>query len=482
MTNIIIEKKDKSGLSIPTVLNIYVTEYHSIFGQRSFEALMMEAGKIHNISISIQHESGLLFAEGYENLDLDIMESHPKIVKAEITDNFKTIKILAYKPGESNIIIYCRNSRRILDVFKVIVESSLTLASEMNLLLGSQLVLFKNAPKKQSFIENLNAKWQTSDSSVIKITNNKNIEAIKEGSCILRLESLDGKTVYLSSVINVSSLNRFKIELLNVPPYITDNVDHKNYKASYFFPFNYLHMDQKYTLNEDYDLKNHEINFNLKTTCSLSNTSKGTFADITTSEDGKGCFLKLNNTKPNNESSITIVISSISKNKSGIFSKENNYELIFHQGFITKTKSIKFSKGFRSHTLTISKPHYNNDIDISTNTPQLVRILKSDKDYIISLFDSVEDAFESQLFVEDKTTSMNEIISISFVKEDQGSLFNLLIIILLFLILAACIALWYIGGMDDDNKVNNKPQNNYRFSDLNKNKGPSLFDSKRNFN
>lgn len=463
-------------------MNIYVTEYHSIFGQRSFEALMMEAGKIHNISISIQHESGLLFAEGYENFDLEIMESHPKIVKAEITENFKTIKLLAYKPGESNIILYCRNSRKILDVFKVIVESSLTISPEMNLLLGSQLILFKNSPKKQSFIENLNAKWQTSDSSIIKITNNKELEAIKEGSCILRLESIDGKTVYLSSVVNVSSLNRFKIELLNVPPYITDNLDHKNYKSSYYFPFNYLHIDQKYSLNEDSELKNHEINFNLKTTCSLSTNSNTNFADVITSEDGKGCILKLLNSKPSNDSFITVIINSMSKNKSGIFSKENSYDLVFHQGFITRTKSIKFSKGFRSHILAISKPHQNNDIEISTNTPQLVKIVKSDKDYVISLFDSVEDPFESQLFVEDKTTSMSEIIGISYVKEDQGSIFNFLLLLLLFLILAACIALWYIGGMDDENKVHNKPQNNYRFSDLNKNKGPSLFDSKRNFN
>lgn len=53
---------EKAGKSIPTVLNVFVTNYHSIFAEKSHKVIAMEAGSELNLKLAIQHESGLLFA------------------------------------------------------------------------------------------------------------------------------------------------------------------------------------------------------------------------------------------------------------------------------------------------------------------------------------------------------------------------------------------------------------------------------------
>lgn len=234
---------DKAGQMIPTVLNIYVTSYHSIFAENSHKVIVMEAGAELNLKLAIQHESGLLFATSkdyyidiileYENLGLMVVESDPRIVKAEIHNNSSHIKLIAYKQGQSNIIVYHKSSRKILDVFRVGVDTSLTIPAKFNLSIDSKVQLFKNDAKKLSYIENLDAHWVSINPSVADVTKSGEINTSREGSTTLKLVKYNGQKVYLSTEVNVYSLNTLSLELHNLPNYITLKKTHSNYKSFY---------------------------------------------------------------------------------------------------------------------------------------------------------------------------------------------------------------------------------------------------------
>lgn len=162
-----------------------------------------------------------------------VVESDPKIVKAEVHNNSSHIKLIAYKQGHSNIIVYHKSSRKILDVFRVGVDTSLTIPLKFNLSIDSKVQLFKYDPKKLSYIENLDAKWVSSDPTVADITKNGEINTYREGSTTIKLIKYNGQKVYLNTEVNVYSLNTLSLELHNLPNYITLKKTHSNYKSFY---------------------------------------------------------------------------------------------------------------------------------------------------------------------------------------------------------------------------------------------------------
>lgn len=169
----------------------------------------------------------------YESLGLMVVESNPKIVKAEIHNNSSHIKLIAYKQGQSNIIIYHKNSRKIVDVFRVGVDTSLTIPSRFHLTIDSKVQLFKFDTNKLAYIENLDAEWISTDSSIVEINRKGEMNALKEGSVKIKLVKYNSQKVYLTTEVNVYSLNTLSPELHNLPNYITTKKTHSNYKSFY---------------------------------------------------------------------------------------------------------------------------------------------------------------------------------------------------------------------------------------------------------
>eukprot|EP00340_Litonotus_pictus_P000600 CAMPEP_0170519298 /NCGR_PEP_ID=MMETSP0209-20121228/4771_1 /TAXON_ID=665100 ORGANISM="Litonotus pictus, Strain P1" /NCGR_SAMPLE_ID=MMETSP0209 /ASSEMBLY_ACC=CAM_ASM_000301 /LENGTH=1951 /DNA_ID=CAMNT_0010805157 /DNA_START=464 /DNA_END=6319 /DNA_ORIENTATION=+ len=470
LANILIEKSERGGLTVPTVLNIFVTNYHSIFAQRSYEIVLMEAGKVRELSLNVQHESGLLFAEGYENLDIVVVESNPKVAKAEIFNNYTHIRVSAYKPGETYIILYLKQTRRILDVFKVGVESSLSLPLEINLLLGSNISLFKNDPRKSSYIENLDAQWTSSDSKVLEIQNNSEAVAIGEGTSLLRLESSNGKVI-LSSAITVGSLNSIRLDLGNVPSYITDKSDHKNFKTEYRFPFKYVLANNKYLSDQllDKSLSSHDIKQSLSTSCSQSLSKRSNMISVETSLDQKECILTINKNNKENMSDITlqIVIKGSLQTASGFFSREDKVDIIYHPGYITKTKEIEFrsDSDTRQFRILISKPHQKNDLTVSTQSPQLINFVRQEDSFIVKVPSEINDDFESDISITDNTIQETQVIKVKLIKVEESGIFFGMLFIILILLFAVCLLLWFLGG---EAQPEVKPQNSFTYSDYNK--------------
>lgn len=489
-------------------MNVFVTNYHSIFAQRSYEIILMEAGKMKDLTLTIQHESGLLFAEGFENLGLTVVESNPKVAKAEIINNSSQIRISAYKPGETYIIIYIKGSRKILDVFKVGVESSLSLPSEINLLLGSVMSLFKNDARKLSYIENLDAQWVTNDNSIIEIKNNSQIVALKEGSTKLTLESSNGRSVILSTIVNVSALNSIKLELANVPSYITDKEGHKNYEKEYSFNFRYQMTNSLFTnkyindTNLDKDFSSHEISNNIITKCSVDpEYSDLIAADTISTKDhnikdketnklnpsySNKCLIKVFSQKSNSsllERIIKLKLNASLRTSAGTFNKENTINITYHPGFITKTKIISFSEDDKTFKLVIANPHSKNELLIENSTPQLLRITKSDDDYLVTVPSDIEDEFESIITITDRTINEVQTVKVEFLKIEHSNFFFWLIFIVLVVLLVISGFLFIIGG--EEEKKNNIKQNHggFTYSDINKNRSNQgrLFETNKSY-
>lgn len=161
------------------------------------------------------------------------METSPKIAKAEIFDMFSKLRITAHSPGQTNIILFDRNSRKILDIFRVNVESSLYLPEKIVLNIGSEIRLFGKDQKKKSFIETQDLIWITENEDIASITSDGILVGNAEGATVIKLVSTSNPRVHLKAEIIVSSLNNFNIDLKNMPEYITDSPVDANYKSKY---------------------------------------------------------------------------------------------------------------------------------------------------------------------------------------------------------------------------------------------------------
>lgn len=457
---------------------MFITNYHSIFAQRSYELILMEAGKVKDLKLVLQHESGLLFAEGYDNLGITVVESNPKIAKAEILLNSTHIRISAYKPGETFIIIYLKSTRKIYDVFRVGVESSVSIPAELNLLLGSEVSLFSNDAKKLSYINNLDAQWVSYDPKVVEIRNNSELHAIKEGTAKIALESTDGNRIILSSLVNVSSLNSVKLELGAVPTYLTDKKAHKNYQSQYVFPFRYLltkgYASEKHLSDNqlDKEFSAHEIKMNLSTSCFLD-SDHSTLVTVQTSADKKNCIVTVKEQDGSFLIDRTIVIrlEGVARTKSGLFNKESKIEITYHPGYITKTEEIKFlsNADFKHYDIVISKPHQSNELVITTQSPQLLKLTRVDNKFVVSVYDEINDEFESEIVITDNTIHESQVIKVSYLKVSSSSALFFLMMMLLVLFILICLVLWVIGGEEKAPAV--RGNDGFTFTDTNLNKG-----------
>ena len=459
LVNILIEKSEKyGGLVIPTVLNIYITDYHNIFAQNSHETIFLEAGKEIDLKISLQHESGILFAEGYESMDITIVESHPKIAKGEIHSKFSLLRIVAFKPGNCNIIIYDRNTRKIYDVFRVHVESNLTLPEKFILSISSSVELFKNDKVIQSYISNLGAQWISSDSSIINISKDGLINAMREGHAKITLESYSGNKTYLSTYVQVYSLNSLKIELDNLPAYITNNISNSQYKTIYKLPFKYQVSNNRYLSDNNLDeaYKAHNIDFKFETTCEKVNNSDlpTGIKSIETATDGKSCLIQVNQSKDESFSTkvIRIELNSSSNSYHGTYNKQSIIEIDYNSGKLVKESLLEFDIDNRIHIIELNKLHSNNNIVLSSPNPNLIFLLMEDSKIKVDINPTLKDSFNSYFTIKDMSLNESQEVKIVFTKTQSYDMYDILLIVVI--ILCFCfLFLWCVGGPSKPKKV-----------------------------
>ena len=98
--------------NVPVILPILVSEFYSIFIEKTHTIIDMEVGQEMLLKIIIQHYNGVLFAEKFERLPLKAVVSHPNVANVELVDFNSKIKLKAQNIGNSNIILFHPDNRK----------------------------------------------------------------------------------------------------------------------------------------------------------------------------------------------------------------------------------------------------------------------------------------------------------------------------------------------------------------------------------
>jgi len=264
---VMIEKKENDNMPfLPILLPIYITEFYSIFVERSYRMIDAEVGQSFDLKVLLQHEYGILFAEKFEKFELRVETSNPRIATVELIDCNSKIRITGNSKGQANIILFDPKTKKIHDVFNVNVYSTFNLPEKIFLNIGGEINFFgKDKEKKEILLRD--GEWIIENPSIllIKASEGKAF-GLKEGSSKIHLISKSTKKEKLSTEIIVGKLNDIEIDIKSVPKYFTDLKNDPNFRDEYNINFRYFIEDNKeLTRNKNDDLNG--INQNIKLNC-----------------------------------------------------------------------------------------------------------------------------------------------------------------------------------------------------------------------
>jgi hypothetical protein len=234
LSYISIDRNDKVSNRpyVPVVVSVWVTDFYSLFIEKSHQLIDMEMGQIAIHKIVLQHEYGLLFAERLEGLPLRAVESHPKVAKCELIEHNSKIKIIASSRGETNIILFNPESRKIYDVVKITVYSTLAMPETVRLNIGATVeLLAKDRARKEYLMQN--SEWIVDNPNIVSISAGGTLTALKEGNAKVYLVSKDGQKEKVSTTIAVSNIKQAEAEGQYSPSRITDIRTDQAYKSEY---------------------------------------------------------------------------------------------------------------------------------------------------------------------------------------------------------------------------------------------------------
>lgn len=121
------------------------------FIEKTHTIIDMEVGQEMLLKVIMQHYHGLLFADKFERLPLRAVVSHPNIATVELIDFNSRLRIKAQNMGDTNVIIFHPESRKIYDVFKLNVVQQTSLLNKIVISVGGTINFFgKDLNKKKN--------------------------------------------------------------------------------------------------------------------------------------------------------------------------------------------------------------------------------------------------------------------------------------------------------------------------------------------
>jgi hypothetical protein len=229
-----IEKNEKVSNRpyVPVVVPVWVTDFYSLFIEKSHQLIDMEIGQIALHKIILQHEYGLLFAERLEGLALRVVESHPKVAKCELVEHNSKIKIVAGSKGETNIILFNPDNRKIYDVIKITVYSTLAMPDRLRLNIGATVNLLNKDSSRKEYLTH-GSEWVSDTPSVVSVASNGVLKALKEGQAKVYLVSKDGQKEKISTTIFVTGIRQAEAEGQYLPARLTDIKSDPAYRSEH---------------------------------------------------------------------------------------------------------------------------------------------------------------------------------------------------------------------------------------------------------
>ena len=417
-----INNKDNN---VPVILPILINDFYSIFIEKTHTIIDMEVGQEMLLKVIMQHYHGLLFADKFERLPLRAVVSHPNIATVELIDFNSRLRIKAQNMGDTNVIIFHPESRKIYDVFKLNVVQQTSLLNKIVISVGGTINFFgKDLNKKKELMKN--GEWISDNNKIMKIDKNGFGTALNEGEATIILKEKNSQKIITSTKVLVRKIHRVSFDKSKLPKSFSDiRINGVQFINEYKVPVVlYSTDDEVFTNNENDKLS--IINQKIKIKCESDSPNYVKADEINKDNENKCIFVIRENKygdikkggwskyvkdKPK-DITIQLIIEDYNRNKNVI--QEN---IPFTSSFKIKNDLHTINLSYRERDYKIYVDNLN-DLDIRLSNERLVKIeeINKEKKYIkVKIPYSVDDDFKGViLYLANVLTGQKEEIIINY--------------------------------------------------------------------
>ena len=413
--------------NVPVILPILVSEFYSIFIEKTHTIIDMEVGQEMLLKIIIQHYNGLLFAEKFERLPLRAVVSHPNIANVELIDFNSKLKLKAQNIGYSNIILFHPENRKIYDVFKLNVVQQTTLLNKIVISVGGNINFFgKDLQKKNELSKK--GEWISDNSKILKVDKNGYGTAINEGEATVFLKEKNSQKIITSTRVLVRKISKVAFNKERLPKSFSDiKKSGVEYISEYRVPIILYSDDDEIFTNDEND-KLSIINQRIKIKCDSDYPNYVKADEINKNNIHECSFIirenKFGDSKKRNKDqkpkdiTIQLTVEDYNKNKNII-----QESVPFLSSFKIKNNIHNINLSFRDREYSIYVDNLN-DLDIKLSNDRLVKIEKVDKEkncIKIKVPYSVDEDFKGvSLYLANVLTGQKEEININYNNSGTG--------------------------------------------------------------
>ena len=387
--------------SVPVILPILVNDFYSIFIEKTDTIIDMEVGQDILLKIIIQHYYGLLFAEKFERFPLRVVVSHPDIANAELIEFNSKLRLKAQNIGDTNIILFHPETRKIYDVFKLNVVQQTALLNKIIISIGGTInFLGKDVNKKNELMKN--GEWISDNQKVMKVDKYGIGTAISEGEANIILKEKNSQKIITSTKVLVRKIYKVSFDKTKLPKLFSDiKKNGIEFKNKYEIPPVLYTVDDEVFTNDEND-KLSIINHKIKVKCD-SDFPAYVKADEINKDNVNLCLFTIRENKFssskkgwNKESkpkdiNIKLTVEDYNRNKNSV------EEIVpFSSSFKIKNDLHTINLSYKEREYYINIDNLN-DLDIKISNEKLVRIeeINKEKKYIkIKIPYTVDDDFK----------------------------------------------------------------------------------------
>ena len=459
--------------NVPVILPILVSEFYSIFIEKTHTIIDMEVGQEMLLKIIIQHYNGVLFAEKFERLPLKAVVSHPNVANVELIDFNSKIKLKAQNIGNSNIILFHPDNRKIYDVFRLNVVQQTTLLNKIVISVGGNINFFgKDLTKKNELTKK--GEWISDNPKILKIDKNGYGTAINEGEATVYLKEKNSQKILTSTRVLVRKISKISFDKTKLPKSFSDiKKSGMEYISEYRVPIILYSNDDEIFTNDAND-KLSIINQRIKIKCESDYPNYVKADEINKDNKYECSFIIRENKFGENKKReqkpkdivIQLTVEDYNKNKNIV-----QESIPFSSSFKIKNNIHNINLSFRNRDYTIYVDNLN-DLDIKLSDSHLVKIEKIDKEknlIKIKVPYTVDEEFKGvTLYLANVLTGQKEEISINYSNSGTSgsSSRNSLSEYLFFLVLTLLLILvGYFLLFSERKNPNQFLGNNYNYND-----------------
>ena len=379
------------------------------------------------LKIILQHYNGIIFAEKFERLPLKAVASHPNIANVELIDFNSKLKLKAQNIGDTNIILFHPESRKIYDVFKLNVVQQTTLLNKIVISIGGNINFFgKDLTKKNELSKK--GDWISDNPKILKIDKNGYGTAINEGEATVFLKEKNSQKIITSTRVLVRKISRVSFDKTKLPKSFSDiKKAGIEYISEYKVPIILYSYDDEIFTNDEKD-KLSIINQKIKIKCE-SDSPNYVKADEINKDNIHECLFIIRENKygdiKNKKQAqkpkdiiIQLTVEDYNKNKNTI-----QESVPFSSSFKIKNNIHNINLSFRDRDYTIYLDNLN-DLDIKLSNDRLVKIEKIDREknsIKIKVPYAVDEDFKGViLYLANVLSGQKEEININYINSGLG--------------------------------------------------------------